>query len=259
MPVRSRRATRLKWTALIVCVVLAIIGALLGLRGPMLHVYEYQEDVYLALNGSASVYVSGSIPALVALYGLDLSIDPRAPIDRDKLRAAFSGPGVSVGSIATWRRAGRRFVTLRVDTTDVRKLPGAAPWASNAYEYGRVKAGYRLREHVGPSANKRVGDIGWDGSELVGYRWHLPAKIEGNNTREENFLRGNILVWEQPLAARLAGVPLDMWVEMQGQSILYGTLWLFATSAGAALVLVALVLGWIVRKGKPRKTVTARQ
>lgn len=252
MPVRSRRVTRLKWTAFAVCVVLAIIGALLGLRGPMLHVYEYQEDVYLSLDGSASVYVSASIPALVALCGVDLSTDPKAPVDRAKLRAAFTGPGVSLSSISTWRRSGRRFVTLRVDATHVSKLSFVGPLARNVFEFSRVKAGYRVREHVGPSANWPVTGVGWDGSELVGYRWHLPAKIESHNTLDENFLRGNILVWEQPLAARLSGVPLDMQAEMQAESILYGTLWLFATSAAAALVLVALVLWWIVRKGKQR-------
>ena len=50
-------------TALVVCVLLAIIATLLGLRSPMVHQYEYQEDVYVSLDGTASVYVSASLPA----------------------------------------------------------------------------------------------------------------------------------------------------------------------------------------------------
>ena len=37
---------------------------------------EYEEDIYLALDGSADVVVNASVPALVALRGLDLSLDP---------------------------------------------------------------------------------------------------------------------------------------------------------------------------------------
>jgi hypothetical protein len=259
MPVRSRRVTRLKWTAFAICVVLAAIGALMGLRSPMLHVYEYQEDVYLSLDGSASVYISASLPALVALYGLDLSTDPKAPVDRATLRSSFAGHGVSVSSIATWRRDGRRFVTIRVDAATVRRLSTAGPFSCNTYEFTRVKNGYEFRDQLGPSVNQFVGPVGWDGRELVGFRWHLPSKIEYYNTPPENFLRGNILVWEQTLFDRLAGTPLDMTVVMQRESILYGTLWLFAMSAGAALTVVALVLWWIVRKGKSKTAVSGRR
>ena len=65
-PAPSRRARQLKIIALVVCILLAILGALLGLRSPMLHQYEYQEDLYVSLDGSASVYVSGSLPVLAA-------------------------------------------------------------------------------------------------------------------------------------------------------------------------------------------------
>src|SRR5512133_1712220 len=114
----SKQARRLKWSALVVCVVLAVIATLLGLRSPMVHQYEYQEDVYLSLDGRASVYVSASLPALVALHGMDLSCDPRSFVDREKVRQAFAGRGVTVSAISSWRRWGRRFVTVRVDTSD---------------------------------------------------------------------------------------------------------------------------------------------
>jgi hypothetical protein len=251
----SNRLTRLKWTAVGVCVVLATIGALLGLRSPMLHQYEYQEDVYLSLDGSASVYVSASAPALIALHGMDLSTDPGSRIDRAKIRQMFGGPGVTVSAISTWRRWGRRFITVRLDTRDVRRLPAAAPFSRNAFEFGRFRSGYRLVERLGPSASRPVGSVGWDGRELVGFRWHIPSRIERHNTREENFLRGNILVWEQPLTRRLAGAPLQMEVEMQPQSILYSTLWLFGVSAVSALVVVALVVWWVVKKGQSKGSV----
>lgn len=247
---RSRKAARLKWTAFLVCVALAIIGALLGLRSPMLHQYEYQEDVYVSLDGSASVYIGASLPALAALYGLDIPTDPGALLDRRKLREALGGPGVTVSSINSWRRYGRRFVTVRLDTNDIRRLPAAKPFAASTFEFGRSKNGYSLIEELGPARNKPIPSVGWDRKELVGFRWHIPSRVIKHNTFRQNVLRGNILVWEQSLADRLSGVPLEMQVDMQGQSILYGALWLFAASALSAVLVVALIVWWVVARGK---------
>jgi hypothetical protein len=248
---RSNRARRLKVTALSVCVVLAIVGALLGLRSPELHQYEYQEDLYLSLDGSASVFVSASLPALVALHGMDLSIDPRSPVDRAQIRKLFGGRGVEVSAIRTWRRWGRRFVMVRLDVADVRRLPDALPFSRDVFEFARLRSGYRLVERLGPSFNRPVGPVGWAGGELVGFRWHIPSRIEYHNAGSENPLRGNILVWEQPLTRRLAGAPLVMEVDMQPQSILYSALWLFGVSAVSALLVLAVLLLWVVRRGKP--------
>ncbi len=247
-PRASARARRLKWTALAVCVALALVGALLGLRSPMLHQYEYQEDVYVALDGSASVFISASLPALVALHGMDLSTDPRTPVDRERIRRQFGGPGVTVSAIRTWRRWGRRFVTVRLDTSDVRRLPSAPPFARASFEFGRVASGYRFAEQLGAAADRPVGPVGWNGQELVGFRWHIPSDIESHNAGEENHLRGNILVWEQPLARRLTGQPMTMKVRMRPQSILSGALWLFGVSAVTALLVVALLVGWVATR-----------
>ena len=47
--------------------------------------------------------------------------------------------------------------------------------------------------------------------------------------------RGNILGWEQPLADRLKGAPLELEARMETQSILYRTLWLFGLTAVVAV------------------------
>ena len=73
--------------ALALLAMVAIAGAACGSRlfGP---VYEYEEDIYLSLDGSAEVTVNASVPALVSLRGMDLPIDPVARLDLDLLRAA---------------------------------------------------------------------------------------------------------------------------------------------------------------------------
>jgi len=94
--------------------------------------------------------------------------------------------------------------------------------------------------------------VGWTGRELVAFRLHLPSKIAYHNAPPGNLRRGNILVWEQSLADRLQGVPLELETRIETQSILYRTLWLFgATLAAAALAFIAAI--WLVRRAGSRR------
>ena len=88
---------------------------------------------------------------------------------------------------------------------------------------GTTAISFIYRQTVGAAAGKDAGDAGWNGREIVAFRLHLPSKIRYHNTRRE-VGRGNILVWEQPLADRLRGVPLELDARMDAQSILYRTL-----------------------------------
>jgi hypothetical protein len=97
-----------------------------------------------------------------------------------------------------------------------------------------------------------VGDVGWAGDEMTAFRLHLPSKIAYHNAGAGNLRRGNILVWEQPFAARLKGEPLTMEARMEPTSILYHTLWLFAGSVLGAFVLLAAIIWWVVKRAKGR-------
>ena len=44
--------------------------------------YEYEEEIYVDLDGSATIVVNASLASLVALHGLDVSLDPDEPVDR---------------------------------------------------------------------------------------------------------------------------------------------------------------------------------
>jgi hypothetical protein len=66
---------------------------------------------------------------------------------------------------------------------------------------------------------------------------------------QDDIQRGNILEWEQPLADRLAGQPLDIEVQLESTSILARTLLLFGSTAAAALATLAGMVWWISRRG----------
>jgi hypothetical protein len=259
--------------AIAICVAAAVVSACTG--GLLGKQYEYEEDLFLSLDGSATLVVNASVPALVALRGVELDLNPRARPDLGRIRAAYESPVTEVTRVSPpWRRAGRRFVQIRMTVTDVRRLTEVRPFAWSHYalsvctrnaascpsESGSPggSVGHHVYEqNVGASALRpgTLQNVGWNGSEIVAFRLHLPSRIIWHNSRDvdtnqpTSTRRGNILAWEQHLSDRLEGTPLDIKVEMDSQSILYRTLWLFAGAFAAAVAVLAFLIWFTMRKG----------
>ncbi len=232
----------------LVGVLIVVSSAACGLRFG--RQFEYEEDMTVALDGSATVDVSASLAALAALRGADLDLRPAARFDADRVRAFFTSPAARIVRVSSSRRHGRRFAHVRLRTDNVLTLSAAAPFAWSTYqlEIGGPRVTYR--QIVGASANRDVGDVGWTGRERVAFRLHLPSRITYHNAPSKSVERGNILTWEQPLADRRAGVPVAIDVTMEGTSILYRTLWLFAISGLAAACVMAAFIWWVARRGR---------
>jgi hypothetical protein len=136
-----------------------------------------------------------------------------------------------------------------------------APFAWSNYQFTRNGDQFEYLQTVGAAAMKDVGNVGWNGGEVVAFRLHLPSKIRYHNTKRE-VGRGNILVWEQSLADRLRSLPVvadangrngAFVARIDGQSILYTTLWLFGTTFAAVALAFGIVVWWLVRKGSSEK------
>lgn len=212
--------------------------------------YEYEEEIFLALDGSATVYVNASVPALVALRGFKLPLDPNDRLDRMVVRDLYTTPATTVENVTLSRREGRRYVHLRLDVPDIRKLGEASPFAWSAYRYLEGDTTFEFGQQMNAAAGVPVGDVGWAGDELVAVRVHLPSVITYHNSPARKIERGNIVVWEQPLAERIKGAPLAIEATMEKESILFRTLALF----GAMAVLVVFTFAgfiWFVRSRKP--------
>ena len=211
--------------------------------------YEYDERVELSLDGSAIIDITASIPALVALRGAALNVDPEARFDRLALRRLYEGPGVSVREVSAFRRHGRRFAHVRLAVSDIAELPRLMPLSWSRYRLDRLNEEFRFVHEVGPAAQLDVGDVGWTGNELIAFRVHPPSRINFHNS-PLGVERGNILVWEQTLRERLSSTPLRMEARMQTESILYRTLWLFGGTFVTAMLVLAAILWWVSRKGR---------
>jgi len=229
----------------------------IGCANPLGPQYEYEEQLYLQVDGGATVVIDSSMAAFAALRDLPVSTDFEDPVDRDLVRQTFVDAGcedVRVGQ--PWVRRGRRFVQVRVSVDHVSTLADCGPLAWSSYRF--VPEGDELRYHqqVGPSSGERPENVNWTGVELVAFKLHVPSRIEFHNVRRlEDGLaggpsRGNILTWEQRLFDRLEGQTVTMEVLMDSDSILYRTLWLFGGAFGAALFLIAGLVWMVIRRAR---------
>ena len=147
--------------ALLALVVAAAGAGCSGGSGPLGPEYEYEEDLTLSLDGSATLVVNASIPALVALRGLalDTSLDARADHLRDQIRQVYSTPYTSVGRISTWNHRGRRFVGVYVRVPDIRELSKAPPFAWGTYDLHRDGDLVVYRERLTKPTRRRAFSI----------------------------------------------------------------------------------------------------
>jgi hypothetical protein len=240
-----------------VLVALALAAAACG-GGIFGKQYEYEEDLTLSLDGSGTLVVNASLPSLAALRGLPVPTD-NSRYERAQVRALFASPVTEVTRVSReWRRDGRRFVQVRLEFSDIRRLHEALPFSWSRYNLVEEDGKHVYTQTVGAAAMKpgSLQNYGWDGGEIVAFRLHLPSKILFHNARDldrnvpADPSRGNILSWEQHLADRLDGRRVEIKVEMESQSILHRTLWLFAGAFSAAVLVLVLLVWWTFRKGR---------
>lgn len=237
---------------------IAACAALASGCGALPQRYEYEEEIYLRLDGSATVNVNASVASLVALRGVDLPVDPKARVDRERVRALFVTAGAPAPRVTFSRRQGRRFVHVGLEVPDIRQLHQQPMFAWSTYQLDRESESVTYRQHVGAAAGASGARIGWSGSESIVFKMHIPSEIPYHNAPSRKTERGNILRWEQPLAARLAGEPIDVEVRMEPESILYSTLLLFGLTIVAAALTFGLVIWWVARRGRESEELPIR-
>jgi hypothetical protein len=236
------------------CVLIVAAAAACGSTGGLFRQYEYEEEMYLSLDGSATIYVNSSMAALNALRGTSFDARESARVDREGVSRYFTTPTTRVSRVTTSRRRGRQYVHVRLETDDVTALGSAAPFVWSSYSLNRRAETVTYKQAVagGPALRKAETSAEWAGDELVAFRVHIPSVVEYHNAGADNLQRGNIVVYEQSLKDRLLGQPLEIEVQMQSRSILYSTLILFASMFAVVAVLFGLVIWRVVRAGQKK-------
>ena len=148
MRLRARVVCALTVLALVLIAVLASIAC----GNVIAPKYEYEEEVYLSIDGKATVYVNSSLPALNALRGTAFDASPATRVDTAAVRAYYSGPATQVIRVSQSRRSNRRFVHIRLEIADITRLGDAAPFAWSQYRFTRDGNLFKYLQTVGAAA-----------------------------------------------------------------------------------------------------------
>ena len=262
-----------RWRTALIAVLMAAMAAAMSAcsgraGGPLGTEYEYEEDLTIRLDGSATLVVNASVPALAALRGLPLdpALNARADELKTQIRGLYASDVTRVGRISNWTRRGRRFVGIHLSVSDLRALSRVAPFSWATYDLHQEGEQFVFRQTLSKPANPGALTAGLTGDEIVAFRLHIPARIRFQNSRylekdeSRPAARGNIITWEQRLRERLQGKPIAyaedrtpdvMEVRMDRQSILYRTLWLFGIAFVAAMLVIAGLIWLTMRRGAP--------
>jgi hypothetical protein len=202
--------------------------------------YEYEEEVFLDVDGSGEIRMSGSTTVVGALHELE---EP----DVERAKALFEGEGVDVLSALETERDRRKFVHVEARFSDWEELCRLPAFHGRRCRLTIGDEGLALELSLPPP--RGTAPEGLDPQALLALRYHVPSTIRYHNSPRD-IERGNILSWQRTIREHFAGRPLDVEVHFDRRTVLAAAV----SVMGFALALVALSIGTtllvMVRKGR---------
>lgn len=211
--------------------------------------YEYEHEIWLRVDGSGSINVTGQPGLWKAFKGLPVDDSTDADTLKTAARELFERSGLSVRRITVTRRHGHRYLFVAADFKDVNRISYTPAFPDLRVGLRRERGRLMLDgSWQRPLEALDAGPASRDG--LMAVRFHMPSKVYGHRRAVEGVGRGNILGWRQETARALEGGRLDFGAEMDERSILFSTVMLFVGAVVLAVVLLALGLWAVVRRGR---------
>jgi len=217
-----------------------------ALRGCL--TYEYEHEIWLQVDGSGVVHVTGRPALWTAFKSLPLDEgDPEAM--KKAARKLFEESGLDVKRVTVTKRGGHRYLFVSAEFKDVNRI-------SYTRAFPDLRVGLRRED------GRLMLDGSWqrpiealpggekDRDGLMAVRFHLPSKVYSHRHAADGVERGNILGWRQDTAAALDGGRLEFGASMDERSILSSTVMLFAGAVVLAVVLLSIALWAVVRQGR---------
>jgi hypothetical protein len=211
--------------------------------------YEYEHEIWLRVDGSGTVNVTGR-PALWTAFK-SLSLDPQGDPEALKraARELFERSGLQVKRVTLTTRHGQRYLFVSADFRDVNRISYTPAFPDLRVGLRRVAGRLQLDGSWQRPIEALPGGER-DRAGLMAVRFHLPSKVYGHRRAAFGVERGNILGWIQETDAALDGGRLEFGAEMDERSILFSTVMLFAAAVVLAVLLLALALWAVVRRGR---------
>jgi hypothetical protein len=225
------------------------VAALLAIALHGCLTYEYEHEIWLRVDGSGEVRVTGQPGLWKAFKGLPVDDTTDADTLRKEARALFERSGLTVRRVTVTSRRGHRYLFVAATFDDVNRI-------SYTPAFPDLRVGLRREDGrlmldgswQRPLEAKEAAGASRDG--LMAVRFHLPSKIYAHRHAADGVERGNIVSWRQETARGLDGGRLEFGAEMDERSILFSTVMLFVTAVVLAVVILALGLWAVVRRGR---------
>jgi len=205
--------------------------------------YEYEEEVFLEVDGSGEIRMSGSTDVVAALQGLDEA-------GAESAKALFEGEGVEILSAFETERERRKFVHVQARFSDWEKLCRIPAFRDRGCRLakGPTRQDGLALELSLPSPRETAPES-LDPQAVLALRYHFPSTIRYHNSPSD-IERGNILSWKRTLREHFAGRPLDLAVRFDRRTILAATTRVMGVALGLVLASIATALWLMVRKGR---------
>ena len=211
--------------------------------------YEYEHEIWLRVDGSGTINVTGR-PALWTAFK-SLPLDPQGDPDAIKraARELFERSGLEVKRVTLTTRRGQRYLFVSADFRDVNRI-SYTPAFPDLRMGLRREAGRLQLDGSWQRPLEALPGGEQDKHGLMAVRFHLPSKVYRHRRAAFGVERGNILGWLQETASAVDGGRLEFGAEMDGRSILSSTVMLFAGAVVLAALLLAVGLWAVVRRGR---------
>ena len=204
--------------------------------------YEYEEEVFLDVDGSGRLRVSGSSEILEVLHDLSEGGNTSSMASR------FEGPGFELDSVRETERDGRRFIHVQGRFTDWNELCAHPAFAER--ECGLdVTDDDELELTLTLPKPKGSAPEGAPPDATLALRFHFPSAVHYHNAHGD-IERGNIIGWERTVSEHFDADALVVEARFERRSVLATTAIILGTAVAFVLFSAALALFMIVRKGR---------
>ncbi len=230
---------------------LALLFLSATLRGCV--VYEYEHEIWLRVDGSGTVNVTGRPALWTAFKGLSLARDVESDSARAAARELFERSGLNVRRVTLTYREGRPYLFVSADFEHINELGGTPAFPDLRFSLHPEGERLRLEGRWARPPGTRDTDSA-DREGLMAVRLHLPSKVYTHKNAFAGVERGNIVAWRQDVQQALDGGLLELGALMDRRSILGSTVALFAGAILLALGLLALGFYLTLRRGRRQRS-----
>jgi len=203
-------------------------------------VYEYEEEVYLEIDGSGEIRMSGSAAAIEVLHDLEAATPESAA-------SLFRGEGVEVLSARETERDHRKLVHVEARFSEWEKLCELPAFRGRRCSFERGDRELALELSLPPPQGTAPESL--DPRAVLALRYHSPSTIRQHNS-PKGIERGNILSWERTVREHFAGRPFALEFRFDRRTILATTLWIVSLALALVVASIGTALFVMVRKGR---------